>query len=97
MHRSSTRQHPARTYFPESPITDFYRQEFLKHQEFLRLQREFYSERAMAEAEAALNKVLSKLETLCHQRGADELVSRLLRCFDAVTGAYSQSDPKKVH
>jgi hypothetical protein len=97
MHRSTTRQQPASTFIPSTPTTDFYRQEFLKHQAFLRLQREYYSERAMAEAEAALDKVLSRLESLCSQRDADELVGRLLRCFDVVTGVSAQSDPKKVH
>ncbi|MCX6552854.1 MAG: hypothetical protein NTY02_17940 [Acidobacteria bacterium] len=97
MHRSNPGQHPASELLPGTIITDFYRQEFLKHQEFLRLQREFYSERAVASAEAALDRVLARLEVLCAMRDADELVSRLLRCFDAVTGVSALSDPKKVH
>ena len=97
MHRSSLRQHSASTFIPDTSLTDFYRREFLKQQEFLRLQREYYSERAVASAEAALDRVLSRLETLCHQRDADELVGRLLRCFDVLTGVSAQSDPKKVH
>lgn len=78
-------------------LTDFYREEFLKRQALLRMQREYYSERAVASAEAALNRVLSHLDALCAMEHADRLVSRLLRSFDAVTGGSAAVDPKKVH
>ena len=97
MHRSTTSHHPASEFIPDHSLTVFYRQEFLKQQEFLLLQREYFSEPAVARAQAALDRVLLHLETLCTMQDADQLVSRLLRCFDVVTGVSAQSDPKKVH
>ncbi|HNV03787.1 MAG TPA: hypothetical protein PLE61_14980 [Vicinamibacterales bacterium] len=78
-------------------VTDFYREELLKRQAQLRLQREYYSELAVATAEAALDRLLSRLETLCALDHADQVVSRLLRCIDAVAGRADAADPKKVH
>lgn len=97
MSRSMTGQHSASEVPPVTIVADFYREEFVKHQELLRLQREYYSEVAVARAEAALDHVLSRLEVLCAMRDADELVSRLLRCFDVVTGVSGLSNPKKAH
>jgi hypothetical protein len=76
---------------------EFYREEFLKHQRCLRRQREYYSVDAIERAETALETILSRLDQLCRQRNADELVSRLLRQFDVVTGLSAWSDPKKLH
>ncbi len=78
-------------------ITNFYKEEFLKHQQLLHQQREYYSERAMASAEAALDRILAQIEVLCRQDHADLLVSRLLRSFDLVTRVSALSDPKKVN
>jgi hypothetical protein len=97
MPSSSARQYPASDSPSATIITDFYREEFLKRQALLRLQREYYSEHAVASAEAALTRILMSLEVLCAMDHADQLVSRLLRCFDAVTGVSTFSDPKKVH
>ena len=88
---------PASSFAPPTRITNFYREEFLKHQEFLRLQREFYSEPAMASAEAALCRVLGQIDVLCTKRDADQVFSRLLHSFDVVTGVSALSDPKKAH
>ena len=78
-------------------IADFYREEFVKRQAQLRQQREYYSDDAVAGAEAALNLILKRIETLCVLDHADQLVSRLLRCIDAATGCLIAADPKKVH
>ena len=78
-------------------IADFYREEFVKRQVQLRMQREYYSERAVAGAEAALDLILMRIETLSALDHADQLVSRLLRCIDAATGGLVAADPKKVH
>jgi hypothetical protein len=78
-------------------IADFYREEFLKRQAQLRQQRECYSERAVASAEAALDLILGRIESLCALDDADQLVSRLLRCIDTATGSLVAVDPKKVH
>jgi hypothetical protein len=41
--------------------------------------------------------VLSRLEQLCSQGDADQLMGRLLRSFNAVTGLSGWSDPKQLH
>jgi hypothetical protein len=51
----------------------------------------------VAGAEAALNLILKRIETLCVLDHADQLVSRLLRSIDAATGGLVPVDPKKVH
>jgi hypothetical protein len=97
MSSSADRQYPSTAWPSSTILTDFYREEFLKRQTQLRLQREYYSERAVASAEAAMDRVLAHLETLCASDHADQLVSRLLRSFDAATGGFDVIDPKKVH
>jgi len=78
-------------------LSNFYREEFLKCQRCLEQQREFYSERAIGEAEKALTRVMAKLDRLCAHADADEVVSSLLRQFDAVTRLAAWSDPRQVH
>ena len=65
-------------------VTDFYREEFVKCQRCLDKQREFYSEHAI-------------LDRLCAEADADQVVSRLLRQFDVVTGLSAWADPRQVH
>ena len=81
----------------QQPITEFYRQEFLKHHRCLQRQRPYYSESAITDVEAALTRILAGLEQLCTQDNADELVSSLLKKFDVVTGLSAWSDPKHTH
>jgi len=76
---------------------DFYREEFLKHRECLAQQREYYSERAIADADCAICKVLNELDQLCAKADADALMSTLLRKFDVVTGLSAWTDPKNYH
>ena len=78
-------------------FTDFYREEFLKHQRCLEQQREYYSDRAIAPVEEALTRIISQLEHLSKKDNADQVVSRLLRKFNVVTGLSGWSDPKNVH
>jgi hypothetical protein len=78
-------------------ITNFYREEFLKHRQVLHQQREYYSERAITDVEAAITRTLSQLEQLCSRDNADKVVSDLLRKFDVVTNLSAWSDPKKAH
>ena len=78
-------------------LADFYRQEFLKHRACLAQQREYYSERAITDADGAIAKVLSELEHLCARDGADTLISELLRKFDVVTGLSGWNDPANYH
>jgi hypothetical protein len=79
------------------PITEFYREEFLKHQRCLQQQRPYFSDRAITDVEAALTKIISDLEHLSTKEDAPQLVSSLLKQFDVVTGLSAWSDPKRTH
>ena len=79
------------------PLSDFYREEFIKCQRCLEQQREYYSERTISDVEQALTRVMSELDRLCTKGDAEKIVSRLLRQFDVVTGLSAWSDPRHVH
>jgi hypothetical protein len=81
----------------QHPITEFYREEFLKHHRCLQRQRPYYSESAITDVETALTNVLNQLERLSTQDNAPQLVSSLLKKFDVVTGLSAWSDPKHLH
>jgi hypothetical protein len=78
-------------------VSNFYREEFLKRQRCLEQQREFYSERAINDLEQALVKVIGQLDRLCTTANADEVVGRLLRQFDVVTGLSAWTDPRQIN
>jgi hypothetical protein len=78
-------------------LIEFYREEFLKHHQCLQEQREYFSEQAICGVERALQRVMADLEHLSCKEDADQLMSRLLREFDVVTGLSAWSDPLKVH
>jgi hypothetical protein len=78
-------------------VSNFYREEFLKRQRRLDEQREFYSERAINDVEQALLKVIAQLDRLCTKADADEVVGRLLRQFDVVTGLSAWTDPRQIN
>ena len=78
-------------------VSNFYREEFVKCKRCLEQQREFFSEGAISDAERALTKVMSQLDRLCTKADADQVVSRLLRQFDVVTGLSAWSDPRHTH
>jgi hypothetical protein len=77
--------------------TDFYRAEFTRHRECLAALREYFSESAITDADAALARVLNQLEQLCAQDDAEQLIAGLLRKFNAVTGLSGWSDPSQLH
>lgn len=77
--------------------SDFYREEFIRHRECLARQREYFSERAITNADHALALVLGQLDKLCAKDDADQLMGRLLRQFNAVTGLSGWTDPGKLH
>ena len=81
----------------QHPLTEFYREEFLKHHRCLQQQRAYYSESAIGDVEAALTRIMGQIETLCTQDNADQVVSTLLKKFDVVTGLSAWSDPKHSH
>ena len=78
-------------------LTDFYREEFLKHRECLARQREYYSEQAITDADGAIARVLKELDHICAKDDAHKVMSRLLRTFDVVTGLSAWSDPRQFH
>src|SRR3954454_9641545 len=80
----------------QRPIAEFYREEFLKHHRCLQQQRAYYSESAITDVEAALSRIMGKLEQLSTQDNAPQLVSSLLKKFGVVTGLSSWSDPKQT-
>jgi hypothetical protein len=82
---------------PVSVLTDFYRQEFLRHRECLAAQREYFSERAITDADQAIARILAKLEQLCAKDDADQVLTELLRKFNAVTNLSGWSDPSQFH
>ena len=89
---------PQRVTSPRVAVpADFYREEFIRHRECLEQQREYFSERAISNADEALARVLGKLEQLCAKDDAEQVIGRLLRTFNAVTGLSAWSDPQKLH
>lgn len=85
---------------PSAPVhvaSDFYREEFLRHRACLEAQREYFSERAISNADEALARVLKELDKLCAKDDAEQLIGKLLRQFNAVTGLSGWSDPKQLH
>ena len=78
-------------------LSNFYREEFVKCQRCLEQQREYYSEDAISDVEQALLKVMGQLDRLCTKADADQVVSRLLRQFDVVTGLTAWADPRQVN
>jgi hypothetical protein len=81
----------------QHPLTEFYRQEFVKHHRCLQQHRAYFSESAITDVEAALTRILGQLEQLCSKDNADEVVSSLLKSFDVVTGLSAWSDPRQSH
>src|SRR5215212_4133288 len=80
------------------PVKNFYREEFIKCQRCLEQQREFYSERTISDVEQALVKVMAELDRLCSKTDADQVVSRLLRQFDVLTGLSAwTTDPRQIN
>ena len=47
-----------------SALSEFYREEFIKHHQCLQEQREYYSTQAINSAEAALLKIIAEVDRL---------------------------------
>ena len=82
---------------PASPLTEFYREEFIKHHRCLQEQRQYYSSQAIDSVETALVRIISQLDTLSTKADAEQVVAKLLREFDVVTRLSAWSDPHKAH
>jgi len=83
--------------FSTSTPAEFYRAEFTRHRQCLAAQREYFSERAISNADEALARVINQLEQLCAQDDAEQVIADLLRRFNAVTGLSGWSDPTQLH
>ena len=81
----------------DSALAQFYREEFLKHHRCLEAKREYFSAQAIDNAQDAILKIIADLDRLSEEANADQVVARLLREFDMVTGLSGWSDPYKVH
>ncbi len=80
-----------------SVLTEFYREEFLKHHKCLQAQREYYSAQAIQNVETALLKIIADLDRLSEDANAEHTVAKLLREFDVVTGLSGWTDTGQVH
>ena len=80
-----------------SILAEFYRQELLRHRDCLERQREYFSDRAIEEAEEGLMRLSAQLDRLCASGDSNELVAHLLRQFDLVTGLSAWTEPGQVH
>ena len=91
--------HTARsqTALSHAAITEFYREEFMKHHRCLQEQREYFSSQAIDNVESALVRVISQVDALSTKADADQVVAQLLREFDVVTRLSAWSDPHKAH
>jgi hypothetical protein len=90
----------AAVVYGDSPcrcLADFFAEEFRKHHQCLERHREYYSDRAITQAEQALARILQQLEVLCQRDDACELVGQLLRKFDAVTKLSAWTEPRHLH
>lgn len=88
---------PSRPTSAQHSIAEFYREEFIKHRRCLQEQRDYYSEGAITDVEAALNRIMGQLEQLCTKDNADQVLSSLLKKIDVVTGLSAWSDPRHTH
>ena len=75
----------------------FYREELAKHRKCLEQQREYYSDKVIGDVEAALARLMARVDNLCSCENGDEIVSRLLRDIDVVTRLSVSSDQKNSH
>ena len=66
-------------------ISDFYREEFLRHKSRLECQRTFFGEGTYEEIEGVLNKIIAEMDRICEVDNFEELASHLLHRIDIVT------------
>ena len=80
-------------------ISDFYRQEFLRHKTRLEYQRTFFNEGTYEEIEGVLNRIISEMDRICEVENFEELASHLLQRIDIVTNlSSSKIDPSyRIH
>ena len=85
--------------FSHQHISDFYKQEFLKHKSRLEVQREFCSDKEFDEAVTAIDKLVSEMDTICSTDQFSELASKLLARLDAISrlSGSPSSQTQRIH
>ena len=80
-------------------ISNFYREEFLRHKSRLECQRTFFGEGTYEEIEGVLNRIISEMDRICEVENFEELASHLLHRIDVVTNlSTSKLNPSyKIH
>jgi hypothetical protein len=66
-------------------ISEFYREEFLRHRSRLETQKTFFSNETYVEIEAVLNKIIDEIDKMSQVDNFEELAGNLLRRIDVVT------------
>jgi hypothetical protein len=82
---------------PVGSLIEFYKEEFVKHQQCLAAQREYFSEHAIRSVDAALCRIIAEIDALSYKDDADVVVARLLREFDVVTRLSAWTDPLHIN
>ena len=80
-------------------ISDFYREEFLRHKNRLEYQRSFFAEKTFEEIESVLNRIINEMDRICEVENFEELASHLLHRIDVVTNlsASKVSPTYRIH
>jgi hypothetical protein len=80
-------------------ISEFYREEFVRHKSRLETQKTFFPEQTYSEIEAALDRVIEEIDKISQVDNFDELASHLLHRIDVVTSlSASRVDPTyRIH
>ena len=66
-------------------ISDFYREEFVRHKIRLEYQRPFVADSKFEEIESALDRIITEIDKICEVENFESLASHLLHRFDVVT------------
>jgi hypothetical protein len=80
-------------------ISNFYREEFLRHKVRLECQRPFFADNTYEEIESVLDRIITEIDKICEVENFESLASHLLHRFDVVTNlSISKVDPVyRVH
>lgn len=80
-------------------ISDFYKEEFVRHRSRLETQRSFFPEHTYSEIESALDRIIEEIERISEVDDFDEMASHLLHRIDVVTSlSTSKVDPTyRIH
>jgi hypothetical protein len=80
-------------------ISEFYREEFVRHRSRLETQRSFLPDEAYAEIQSALDRIIEEIDQVSNAANFNELASHLLHRIDTVTSlSASRVDPSyRIH